>query len=58
MPDGEHPPTADPRIPSCENMGDNNAPCQEYEEFFKSRQDAETMEEAINKFVQVQTSTY
>jgi hypothetical protein len=54
MPDVEHPPTADP---SCENK-DNDAPCQEDEKYFKSRQDAETMEEAINTSVLVQTSTF
>jgi hypothetical protein len=51
MPDVEHQPTADP---GSENEGDNNVPCQEDEEFFKSRdsrQDSETMEEAINKYM-------
>ena len=48
MPDVEHPPTADP---GSENEGDNDAPCPEDEEFIKSRPDAETMEEAINKFM-------
>jgi hypothetical protein len=55
MPDVKHQPTANP---SCENKADNNALCQEDEEFFKSRQDAETMEDTINKCVLVLTSTY
>ncbi len=48
MPNVENLPTADP---GSENEVDNNAPCQEDEEFSKSRQDAETVDEAINKFM-------
>ncbi len=44
----QHQPTADP---GSEIKGDNHAPCQEDEEFLKSRLDVETMEEAINKFM-------
>ncbi len=47
VPDVKQPP-ADP---GSENEGDYNDPCKEDEEFFESRPDAETMDEAINKFM-------
>ncbi len=40
-----------PADPGSENKGNYNDPCPEDEEFFESRPDAETMEEAINKFM-------
>jgi hypothetical protein len=42
MPDVEHLPA---EYPGSENEGDKYAPCPEDEDFFKTIQDAETMEE-------------